>query len=237
MTRLRRRRDPQVAARRAQKRDELLAAAIRAIRAEGPSVSMKEMAAEAGVTKPILYRHFGAKGGLYQAIAERYANQLLAQIRSALSRDVPSQDLLEATLDTHLSFLEQETEVHRFLVQRALHERLGPGQALLTGFREQIAVELEKVLRDRVAPSGTEEAATVWAHALVGMAEFAGEWWMAQDHLPRERLVRHLSTLLWNGFSGLVEGGTRRSELPGDRRRPRTKDATPAALPRQEARR
>src|SRR4051794_1843691 len=80
MTRLKRRkRNGEVEARRAKKRIELLDAAIRAIRREGPGVSMGEMAAEAGVTKPILYRHFGAKGGLYHAIAERYATELLTR--------------------------------------------------------------------------------------------------------------------------------------------------------------
>jgi AcrR family transcriptional regulator len=207
MTKLRRRsRDPEVEARRARKRQELLDAAIRTIRSEGPRASMGEMAAEAGVTKPILYRHFGAKGGLYHAIAERYAEKLLNEIRSALARDLPSQDLLEATLDAYLSFLEGETQVHRFLVERALYERPQTGQAFLSGFREQIAEELEKVLRDRVMPPGGEEAAGPWAHALVGMAEFAGEWWLAEDGMPRERLVKYLASLLWSGFSGVSEG-------------------------------
>src|SRR6266542_4406867 len=123
-----RKRNPKVEARRAEKRRDLLDAAIRAIEREGPGVSMGEMAAEAGVTKPILYRHFGAKGGLYHAIAERYANQLLDQIRSALARDLPSRDLLVATLDAYLGFLERETQVHRFLVERALPERPETGQ-------------------------------------------------------------------------------------------------------------
>src|SRR6266498_3874117 len=93
-----RKRNPKVEARRAEKKRELLDAAIRAIERDGPRVSMRAMAAEADVTKPILYRHFGAKGGLYQAIAERYATELLTQIRAALAQDLPSRDLLVATL-------------------------------------------------------------------------------------------------------------------------------------------
>ncbi|HEU4481075.1 MAG TPA: helix-turn-helix domain-containing protein, partial [Actinomycetota bacterium] len=65
----RRRRDPEQEEHRTRRRIELLEAADRALRREGPLVSMNAIAAEAGVTKPILYRHFGDKGGLYQAIA------------------------------------------------------------------------------------------------------------------------------------------------------------------------
>jgi AcrR family transcriptional regulator len=208
MTRLKRRkRSAEVDARRAQKRLDLLDAAIRAIRREGPGVSMGAMAAEAGVTKPILYRHFGAKGGLYHAIAERYANELLDQIRSALGRDLPSRELLVATLDAYLGFLERETQVHRFLVERALPERPETGQAFLAGFRGQIAGELEKTLRDRVTPGSGGEAAGPWAHALVGMAEFAGEWWLHQERMSRPELVEYLATLLWTGFEGVTKPG------------------------------
>ena len=37
----------------------------------GPQASMDEIAAEAGITKPILYSHFGDKAGLVHALAER----------------------------------------------------------------------------------------------------------------------------------------------------------------------
>jgi AcrR family transcriptional regulator len=199
-----RKRNPKIEARRAEKKRELLDAAIRAIERDGPRVSMREMAAEANVTKPILYRHFGAKGGLYQAIAERYATELLDRIRDALARGVPSRDLLVATLDTYLAFLERRTQVHRFLMERALAERPGPGQAFLSGFRERIAVELEGELRNRVTTLGRQEA-TVWAHAVVGMAESAGEWWLEQEQTSRREIVEQLVTLLWNGFSGFEE--------------------------------
>jgi AcrR family transcriptional regulator len=166
---------------------------------------MGEMAAEAGVTKPILYRHFGAKDGLYHAVAERYATELLDQIRSALARDLLPRGLLVATLDAYLGFLERETQVHRFLVERVLPERPETGQAFLAGFRGQIAGELEKTLRDRISPGGRGEAAGPWAHALVGMAESAGEWWVHQDRMSRKDLVEYLATLLWTGFEGIIE--------------------------------
>ncbi|MGH3547151.1 MAG: TetR/AcrR family transcriptional regulator [Pseudonocardiaceae bacterium] len=49
---------------REQRRAALVQAAMRAIRQHGPDVAMDDIATEAGVSKPILYRHFLDKGGL-----------------------------------------------------------------------------------------------------------------------------------------------------------------------------
>ncbi|MBI0378905.1 helix-turn-helix transcriptional regulator, partial [Streptomyces albiflaviniger] len=67
-----------------QRRKELLEAADRVVLRDGPEASMNAIAAEAGITKPILYRHFGDKGGLYRALAKRHTDALLASLRAAL---------------------------------------------------------------------------------------------------------------------------------------------------------
>src|SRR6266508_4509657 len=48
------------------RRLELLEAAIEVIRREGPTASMDEIAAQAGITKPIVYRYFGDRAGVHQ---------------------------------------------------------------------------------------------------------------------------------------------------------------------------
>src|SRR5918999_1941878 len=68
------------------RRLDLLQAADRAIRRAGPAVSMDDVAAEAGVSRVVLYRYFGDKRGLYQAVAERYVAELMAELRKALRR-------------------------------------------------------------------------------------------------------------------------------------------------------
>lgn len=67
-----------------QRRRELLEAADRVVLRDGPKASMNAIAAEAGITKPILYRHFGDKGGLYRALAKRHTDALLSALRAAL---------------------------------------------------------------------------------------------------------------------------------------------------------
>ena len=76
---------------RDERRAELLDAAERAIRRVGPKASMDEIAAEAGITKPILYSHFGDKAGLVTARAERVATQLNETILRELATPASSE--------------------------------------------------------------------------------------------------------------------------------------------------
>src|SRR5579863_4531477 len=75
----------QVSRRRPGRRDELSAAALEVIRHVGPTASMHEMAARAGITKPVLYRYFGDRDGLIASVAERFAQDLIARLKNSLA--------------------------------------------------------------------------------------------------------------------------------------------------------
>src|SRR3954468_19413164 len=107
-TRTRHLRDHDRTVRRAARRSELLEAAVRAIRRTGPSVSMDVIAAEAGVTKPIVYRHFGDRVGLASALAEQFGAALVAELDEVLSRDLPPEELLRATIEAYVAFVERD---------------------------------------------------------------------------------------------------------------------------------
>ncbi len=98
------------------RRRELLEAADRVVLRDGPQASMNAIAAEAGITKPILYRHFGDKGGLYAALAKRHTDALLSSLRAALDAPAERRERVEATLDTYLAAIEALPQVYRFLM-------------------------------------------------------------------------------------------------------------------------
>lgn len=98
------------------RRRELLEAADRVVLRDGPGASMNAIAAEAGITKPILYRHFGDKGGLYRALAKRHTDALLIALRAALDAPAERRRRVESTLDTYLAAIEARPQVYRFLM-------------------------------------------------------------------------------------------------------------------------
>ena len=197
--------------RREARREELLDAADRAIRRRGPAISMDEIAAEAGVTKPILYRHFGDKAGLSTALGDRYVATLLARIHEALERESDPRRRLETTLDAYLSLVDEEPQIYRFIVQETIAEMVSTiaeqrdGGTATSSFIRRIADEVAQILRSEAARFGVDGApAEEWAHAIVGMMHLAGDWWLERRHMPRRQLVASLTTLLWGGLSTLA---------------------------------
>jgi AcrR family transcriptional regulator len=186
------------------RRRELLEAADRVVLRDGPGASMNAIAAEAGITKPILYRHFGDKGGLYAALAKRHTDALLASLRAALDAPAERRERVEATLDTYLAAIEARPQVYRFLMHPA---EAGPQQTGEAGFdtgRNAIPVlrrmgeELGQVIEERLdLGPGTQQLARVWGHGIVGMMHAAGDWWLGERPCSRAELVRTLADLLW----------------------------------------
>jgi AcrR family transcriptional regulator len=189
-------------ARRAARRTELLDAAVRAIRRDGPTVSMDAIAAEAGVTKPILYRHFGDRVGLATALADEFGSGLVTELDEALARDLPPDQLLRTAIDAYVGFVERDPYLYSFLVGR-LGAPVGADVAngLVMQVGQRVAVVLGEQLRAQGVDSGPAEP---WAYGIVGMVHLAGDWWLERRTMTRERLVDDLTRLLWSGLGGLA---------------------------------
>jgi AcrR family transcriptional regulator len=193
-------------ARRLERREGLLDAAMEVIRRDGPGVSMEAIAAEAGVTKPIIYRHFGDRSGLVAALAQRFSNDLMGALQASLLRDAEPRELLVGTIDAYLSFVEKEPNLYRFVVQH-----VDGGHAEMSGFVRQVAQQVAIVMGERLRQIGYDSgAAEPWAYGLVGMVHLAGDWWVDRQAMPRARLVEYLTTLVWNGLDTLdgLDGAT-----------------------------
>src|SRR5690606_5605344 len=74
--------EPAQRMRRAERREQILAAATRAFaRAGFAATSLDDIAAETGVTRVILYRHFESKTDLYRAVLDRFCAVLADHVR------------------------------------------------------------------------------------------------------------------------------------------------------------
>jgi AcrR family transcriptional regulator len=196
--------------RRAERRSQLLDAAVRVIRELGPGVTMEQLAKAGGVTKPILYRHFGDRDGLIGAIAERFAADLLISVTTPLAAEADAHDLLRSTVDAYVGFIEREPNLYRFMAQHVPDraDDLVQMRTLIDLIAKQVAI----VAGDRLREAGRDSGAAVpWAYGIVGLVHQAGDWWVNDRTMSRETLVDHLVTLLWQGLAGApapVEPGT-----------------------------
>jgi AcrR family transcriptional regulator len=187
-------------ARRERRREELLDVADRVIQRRGVAVSMDEIASEAGITKPVLYRHFGDKDGLYQALTERYVDELKTALKPAIKASEP-RDRLAAAIDAYLAYVEREPERYRFLLHASERPRTA---GIVADFRRRHIAECAFTAEDNLRRAGIDPGfAEPWAQCVSGMIRAAGTSWLEARSLPRDRLVDYLTTILWEGFSSL----------------------------------
>jgi AcrR family transcriptional regulator len=190
--------------RRVERREELLDAADRVVRRGAAGMSMDEVAAEAGITKPVLYRHFGDKDGLYEALARRYVDELERELERATRIDEP-RARLGATIAAYLSYVEREPERYRFLL--ATGDR--PATAhVLADFRQRDVARCAFAAAENLRRAGLDpKVGELWAHHVAGTIRAAGVWWLEDRSLSRERLAEYLTGLLWEGASALRQAG------------------------------
>jgi AcrR family transcriptional regulator len=195
-----RRRDSERAKKRERRREELLDVADQVVQSRGPGVSMDEIASEAGITKPVLYRHFGDKDGLYEALTERYIAELVEALKPAVVSPEPRLRLA-ATIDAYLYYVEREPARYRFLLHAGEQPRTAP---LLDEFRRRHIAECAFTAVENLRSAGLDPGfAEPWAQCVNGMVRAAGTSWLANRSLPREKLVQYLTTILWDGYGSL----------------------------------
>ncbi|MEJ7582841.1 MAG: TetR family transcriptional regulator [Acidimicrobiales bacterium] len=194
----------------AERRDDFLDAAVAVVRRDGASASMEAMAAEAGVTKPILYRVFGDRDGLLLALAARFATELNDALAPPLTgaatatgpgpEDDP-REVLRATIDAYVSLIERDPELYRFLTERLATSSDRP----IAGLADEVARNVAVVLGERLRAVGADSgAAEPWAYALVGMVHLSGDWWVNRRTMTRTTLVDYLVALVWDGLASLT---------------------------------
>ncbi len=181
---------------RTARREELLDAADRIVRRDGPAASMATIAAEAGITKPILYRHFGDKSGLYAALADRYTGRLLGDLQVALEVAGTRRERVERTIGAYLLAIEEEPQVYRFLVHS---DEAASAQSQVRTFTRRVSTLLAGGMTAELAVPAVR--ALAWAHGVVGMVQAAGDWWLETGSCTREELVQELTALLFGAYA------------------------------------
>ncbi len=192
--------------RRKERRAEMVRAAMAAVRERGPAVSVAEIAAAAGITKPVLYRHFDDRADLQRAVGREAAALLMARMGPALLQaEGEPREQVARIIDAFLGGIEDEPELWRFVVHHPAERT--PGAEVVDDARAEIAQLVGTLLGDRLRAQGLDAGgAEAWAQGLVGMVQSAGDWWLERRTMSREALTGYLTTIIWSGISGALEG-------------------------------
>lgn len=155
---------------RAQRREQILAAATKAFARNGfAATSLEDIAAEAGVTRVILYRHFESKTDLYQAVLDRFCALMSSQISEQVG------GFTDASIDALLKVAALEPAGFRLLFQHAARETEFKAQAerFRHDMTEAAYVQIAALVPDKswarwasqLAPAAVIEAVIAWLDA------------------------------------------------------------------------
>ncbi|MHB1432021.1 MAG: TetR family transcriptional regulator [Streptosporangiaceae bacterium] len=184
-----------------QRREQLLDVGRRVFAERGlDGVSIEEIAAQAGVSKPVVYEHFGGKEGLYAVVVDREVERFL-QMATNLLQGEDNMAKFEVAAVGLLRYIEDNSDGFRILV-RDSHPASGSGTfgSLISDMAGQVEYILADVLKSR---GYDPKLAPMYAQMLVGMVTFAGQWWLDARKPAIEDMAAHLVNLAWNGMSRL----------------------------------
>ena len=162
--------------------------------------SIEEIAAHAGVSKPVVYEHFGGKEGIYAVVVDRAVQRMLDKVTGALSGG-SARALLEQAALALLEYIEEDADGFRILVRDSPVATTAGNFASLIS---DIAGQVEHLLGREFTSRGFDASlAPLYSQALVGMVALTGQWWLDVRRPDRDEVAAHLVNLAWNGLSGM----------------------------------
>src|SRR5437660_6958649 len=130
-----------------ERREQLLGVGRRLFAERGfEGTSIEEIAAQAGVSKPVVYEHFGGKEGLYAVVVDREVERLLTTATEILS-GAQTREKFEAAAVALLRYIEDNADGFRILV-RDSHPASGAGT--FGSLVRDVAIQVEDSQADLV---------------------------------------------------------------------------------------
>jgi AcrR family transcriptional regulator len=172
----------------AERRARIEAAAARLFAARGyAATTVEDIVAEAGVSKPMLYRHFESKKALQMKLLERCRDELAAAPldRFLEGKDEPAQRL-HAMVDAWFTYVEQHRDHCRILFQDATGDQDVQSLQRDLRRRQRLAdVALMRELAPSLAENELEPLGEIIRSSLTGLAL----WWLDNPDVPRTVVV------------------------------------------------
>ncbi|MGW3958755.1 TetR/AcrR family transcriptional regulator [Amycolatopsis sp. NPDC005003] len=185
------------------RRKEFVEAALRALDTHGPDLGMEDVAAEAGVTKPVLYRHFDDKADLYVALGQRGTEILFERLIPAINAELAPVPRIRMALDAFFTVIEEHPNLYRLLAHGRPEKPVSSD--VVAEDKELIATALTALLGDYMRMFNMDSgAAEPWAHGIVGMVQNTGEWWLDRRSMSRDAVVEYLTQIIWAAIDGLT---------------------------------
>jgi AcrR family transcriptional regulator len=162
------------------------------------AISIEAVAREAGITRPIVYSHFGDLQGLLEALVERESHRALSQLAAVLPSDLAEGDAREvllAGLRGYLGVVASDPETWRLILMPSegapaiLRERIEGGRAA-------VVAQLAQAVAAGFGPARSPDP-ELTAHMFSATSDAAARLLLDDPAgYPVERLLAHTRWIL-----------------------------------------
>lgn len=178
------------------------------IRRRGAAVSIDDIAADSGMSKPVIYGHFGDRVGLADAIAVVVADGVTEETLTSIQAQVDAGEPVDfdgaiaALVSALFDLVENEPAIYGFLVRTIRSAELG--------FFDNALVEVIRERGGRLVeianPKIPEQSRAVLVDGAFGFLLFSIESWIGRPILSRDEMVTTLTRAVVAGFDSAESG-------------------------------
>lgn len=188
---------------RAARRQQLIDVAQDSFARKGyQGTTIEDIAAAAGVTRPIVYNCFGTKDGIYLACLSAARQQLEQRILEAVAGACDPRSRVEAGLDAYFRFVAEQADAWDVLFGGGAAVA-GSAEHEARALRFRTVDQIAALLRRELPAIGAAELG-VLAHGVSGAAEQIAKWWRGNPTIPRATVVARTMRLVWGGLEALA---------------------------------
>lgn len=163
------------------------------------AASMEDVAEAAGVTKPVLYDHFGSKDGLLAEVVGRLGDQMLEVTADAALRAGSAEEALRLGLAAYFQFVDRHAGAWLLLLRE-----IAPGSLAAAEADRVRGAQVEAIAAlVQVHLSSDRGRAETYAHVVSGAAERLGAVRLTGKKVPPARAAALAMDVLWSGFAQL----------------------------------
>jgi AcrR family transcriptional regulator len=199
---------------RAERERQILDAALAVFGERGyQHSSMDQVAERVGVTKPVLYTHFGSKEGLLLACIARARAELLDVTSAAAAAASTTEEMLRQGTLAFFEYLERQAPEWTILYS----ESAVAGEAIEEIRAQQ--TDFIATLLAAQAPHADAQRLTGWAQVIVGACERLAVW-RPRAGVTSEQATGYVMDLVWTGLAGAAGRPASPPERSGDNSSP-----------------
>ncbi len=171
--------------------------------------SLDDVAEAAGVSKALIYEHFGSKRELHDAALRAAHDELVRRVLEAIAGSNAPGDRLRLGIEAFLGFVEEHRDAWRMVHRNINDPDLAPTLRRVQDETRDIVAALIAAEAPPLSPIegvDTDVAAEMLAQQLVGAGQSLANWWDEHHEVTREQMLQAHMDFAWLGLERLVAG-------------------------------